>query len=138
MTGEPAPPAQIRRGNRTSVSLALGPFARPVLSRTISILAARADLPLDRLNDAVLVGDALVAHAADHVPDGRIVLAIDTNPRVLDLRMGPLRPGAGRRLLSSATLPNAGNVIERLVDEVGIRSSSAGGEYLHLRIVYAS
>ena len=44
-------------GSATSVSIAAGPLVGPVLRRVVGMLAARADLPLDRLDDAVLVAD---------------------------------------------------------------------------------
>jgi serine/threonine-protein kinase RsbW len=129
----PAPPVALRAGDRTTVVVRDGPLAAPVLSRTVSIVAARAGLPLDRLNDAVLVADAVVAHA----PRGRLAVAIDAGVRQIVLRVGPLSAGDARRLLAEAALPDTGNVIERLADDVGIRPASAGGEYLVVRIAYA-
>ena len=41
----------------TTVSIASGPLVGPILRRVVGMLAARADLPLDRLDDAVLVAD---------------------------------------------------------------------------------
>ena len=41
----------------TRVSIASGPLVGPILRRVVGMLAARADLPLDRLDDAVLVAD---------------------------------------------------------------------------------
>ena len=49
MVGEAEPP--------TRVSIAAGPLVGPVLRRVVGMFAARADLPLDRLDDAVLVAD---------------------------------------------------------------------------------
>ena len=44
-----------------------GPLVAPVASRVTAILAARADFPLDRLADAVLVSDAIAAHASEYI-----------------------------------------------------------------------
>ena len=57
----------------TRVSIASGPLVGPVLRRVVGMLAARADLPLDRLDDAVLVADLIaVARArARAAPRGR-------------------------------------------------------------------
>ena len=48
----------------TTVSIASGPLVGPVLRRVVGMLAARADLPLDRLDDAVLVADLIAAPRA--------------------------------------------------------------------------
>lgn len=133
----PAEPISLRGPNRTTLVVRSGRLAGPVLSRTVSILAARADLPLDRLNDAVLVADAIAAHAPVE-PEDRISVAIDTAPRDLSLRVGPLRDGGARKLLATANLPAAGNVIDQLADQVDVRSASGGGEYLLVRLAYDS
>ena len=51
----------------TKVSIAAGPLVGPVLRRVVGMFAARADLPLDRLDDAVLVADVVAARAPAHV-----------------------------------------------------------------------
>ena len=56
----------------TRLSVASGPLVGPVLRRVVGMLAARADLPLDRLDDAVLPPlIAALAHEVqiDHGPD---------------------------------------------------------------------
>ena len=54
----------------TTVSIAAGPLVGPILRRVVGMLAARADLPLDRLDDAVLVADLIAARAPAHVLHG--------------------------------------------------------------------
>ena len=49
----------------TRVSIAAGPLVGPVLRRVVGMFAARADLPLDRLDDAVLVADVVVRPRGD-------------------------------------------------------------------------
>ena len=51
----------------TRVSIASGPLVGPVLRRVVGMLAARADLPLDRLDDAVLVADLIASRAPAHM-----------------------------------------------------------------------
>ena len=51
----------------THVSIASGPLVGPVLRRVVGMLAARADLPLDRLDDAVLVADLIASRAPAHM-----------------------------------------------------------------------
>ena len=50
--------------NEASVGLASGPLVAPVLGRVVGMLTARADCPIDRLDDALLVADAIAAKAA--------------------------------------------------------------------------
>ena len=84
------------------------------------MLAARADLPLDRLDDAVLVADLIAARAPAHVLHGTVDVAFEPGPRTLSLRVGPLRPGGGHALVIDAAVPGVGNVIEQLADELRV------------------
>jgi hypothetical protein len=99
----------------TTVSIVAGPLVGPVLRRVVGMLAARADLPLDRLDDAVLV----------------------PGPRSLSLRVGPLREGGGQALIVDAAVPGVGNVIEQLADELRV-SPEADGEFLLVRLAYVA
>ena len=47
-----------------------GPLVGAVLSRVVGMLAARALCPIDRLDDALLVTDAIAAHAGDYTLNG--------------------------------------------------------------------
>ncbi len=122
------------RVDRTRVTVAVGPFVGPVLSRIVGIHAARAELPFDRLNDAVLVADAIAARAPAFTVGARLPVSIQSGPGRLELRIGPLRPGGGRGVIEGAALPGVGSVIERLADDVRVREGAGGDEYLVLRI----
>jgi serine/threonine-protein kinase RsbW len=66
----------------TKVSIAAGPLVGPVLRRVVGMFAARADLPLDRLDDAVLVADVVAARAPAHVTDTTVDVALaSSTPR---------------------------------------------------------
>jgi serine/threonine-protein kinase RsbW len=117
------------------VSIASGPLVGPVLRRVVGMLAARADLPLDRLDDAVLVADLIAARAPAHVAHETVDVSLQSGPRTLSLRIGPLRPGGGEALVVDAAVPGVGNVIEQLADELSV--STDGGEYLNVRLAYA-
>lgn len=119
----------------TSVSIACGPLVGPVLRRVVGMLAARADLPLDRLDDAVLVADLIAARAPAHVQRATVDVALDPGDRTLALRVGPLRPGGGEALIVDAAVPGVGNVIEQLTDELHV-AVEPGAEFLHLRLAY--
>jgi len=67
----------------TRISIAAGPLVAPVLRRVVGMLAARADLPLDRLDDAVLVADAIAARAPEYVASETVDVAFATRPRAI-------------------------------------------------------
>ena len=120
--------------DRTRVTVAAGPLMAPVIARLIGIHAARADLPVDRLADALLIADALAARAPAVTEHGRVPLTLRSKPGRLEIRIGPLRPGGGHRLLAGTHLPEAGSVVERLADDVRVRTGAAGAEILVLRL----
>lgn len=122
------------RVDRTRVTVAVGPLVGPVLSRVVGIHASRADLPVDRLNDAVLIADAVAAQAPAFAVGGRLPVSVQSGAGRLEVRIGPLRAGGGRRVLEGAALPDIGSVIERLADTVKIRGGAGGDEYLILRV----
>ena len=119
----------------TSVSIAAGPLVGPVLRRVVGMLAARADLPLDRLDDAVLVADVIAARAPAHSVDEQVSVALTPGERTLGLRIGPLQDGGGDALIVDATVPGVGNVIEQLADDVTVEADGAG-EFLRVRLAY--
>ena len=120
----------------TRVSIASGPLVGPVLRRVVGMLAARADLPLDRLDDAVLVADLIASRAPAHVTAASVDVDLETGERTLFLRVGPLRPGGGDALIVDAVVPGVGNVIEQLADDLSV-DAAGGGEYLDVRLAYA-
>jgi hypothetical protein len=119
----------------TRVSIASGPLVAPVLRRVVGMLAARADLPLDRLDDAVLVADLIASRAATHVSAPAVDVDLETGDRTLSLSIGPLRPGGGEALLLDATVPGVGNVIEQLADDIAVRPEG-DTEFLDVRLAY--
>ncbi len=120
----------------TSVSIAAGPLVGPVLRRVVGMLAARADLPLDRLDDAILVADLIAARAPAYVRDDEIRVEFEPGDRSLSLLVGPLRPGGGEALIVDAAVPGVGNVIEQLADELSVRPDG-DDEFVRVRLAYA-
>jgi serine/threonine-protein kinase RsbW len=118
----------------TRLSVASGPLVGPVLRRVVGMLAARADLPLDRLDDAVLVADVIASRASAYAPDA-VDVSMRPGERTLWLRVGPLAPGGASALLGEAAVPDVGSVIVKLADEVHVDASDAG-EYLRVRLAY--
>jgi hypothetical protein len=125
--------------NEASVGLARGPLAAPVLGRVVGILAARADCPIDRLDDALLVADAIAARAAGFAEDGRVNVRVAAEPGSVELRVGPLRTDGAAGLIASASLPGIGNVLERVADELEPLAARNGhGEYLRIRLGFGA
>jgi serine/threonine-protein kinase RsbW len=121
----------------TSVSIVSGPLVGPVLRRVVGMLAARADLPLDRLDDAVLVADLIASRAPAHMQTPSVDVDLETGDRTLLLKVGPLRPGGGQALIVDASVPGVGNVIEQLADDISV-SPDGDAEYLVVRLAYSS
>ncbi len=122
--------------NEASVTVANGPLAGPVLGRVVGMLAARADCPIDRLDDALLVADAVAAKAGAFSPDGRVQVLVLAAIGSVELVVGPLRSNGADELVESATLPGVGNVLERVADELESdqRNGEGDGEYLRIRL----
>ncbi len=120
----------------TSVSVAAGPLVAPVLRRVVGMIAARADLPLDRLDDAMLVTDLVAERAQDHMLGATVDVVVEPGERSLALRIGPLRAGGGHALLEDSAVPGFDGVIEQLTDEISVAEDD-GNEYLVLRLAYA-
>lgn len=119
----------------TRISVSAGPLVGPVLRRVVGMLAARADLPLDRLDDAVLVADIVAARAPAHVAAETVDVALASATRSLELCVGPLVAGGGRALLGDAAVPGVGNVIEQLADTLEVEARGKH-EFLRVRLAY--
>ena len=120
----------------TELSVASGPLVGPVLRRVVGMLAARADLPLDRLDDAVLVADVIASRASGYAPEA-VQVQLAPGDRTLWLRVGPLQPGGAGALLGDAAVPDVGSVILKLADEVHVDTADSGEEYVRVRLAYA-
>jgi serine/threonine-protein kinase RsbW len=125
--------------NEASVAVAGGPLAGPVLGRVVGMLTARADCPIDRLDDALLVADAVAAKAATFAEDGRVNVRVVAVPGSVELLVGPLRTDGASELIASATLPGIGNVLEQVADDLDPQTAENGnGEYLRIRLGFGT
>jgi hypothetical protein len=109
-----------------SLRLANGPLVAPVLCRVVSMVLARANCPVDRLDDALLICDALSVHAPDHTMDGHLSFAMSARASQFELRVGELPPQAAARLVSDAVVPGVGNILERMTDTLRIEPAAGG------------
>jgi hypothetical protein len=103
-------------------------LASAVLGRVISILGSRVELPIERLSDALLVSDAVVAATRGARP---VVVEAGFEPRRLALSIGPLAAGDADRLIGSIEAPMGKGALARLVDELRTTTES-GAEFLVL------
>jgi hypothetical protein len=100
--------------NTVSLRLATGPLVGPVLCRVVSMVLTRADWPLDRLDDALLVCDAIAAHAPAHARDGRLAFTVASDSHGVELHVEALAERGARGLIADAAVPGVGNVLERM------------------------
>jgi hypothetical protein len=118
--------AQATERNVARVRVAAGPLLGPVLARVVSMTLARADWPVDRLDDALLVCDALSAHAPAYAGAGRFAFSVNANEREAELRVLELTAGEAAALVRDTMLPVVGNVIERLAAVVSVEPDERG------------
>ena len=112
------------------VSLSPVSFVGGVLGRLARALAARARFSLDRFSDVYLVTDALAAHAVHSASGSRIAFGIRTEPRRLEVTLGPLRSGTSAELTSDAP-GEVNSPLRLLADELEVRPEN-GDEWVRL------
>ena len=121
--------------NEATMVVRNGPLLGPVLTRVIGMLAARAQCPIDRLDDALLVADTVAAHSPDHAENGTVSVGLAAGEGVLELTVGDLKPQGAQAILQDADLPGVGNVLERVADAVEVRDD---GQELYIRLGFGT
>lgn len=105
----------------------------PILARVVSVLAARGELSVDQLTDAMLFSDAIADDMARNAPRDRIDVHMDEIPGGMGLKVGPLGQGGADTLRESLALPEElGGSLEALAESVGVERDGEG-EYLVAR-----
>ena len=118
------------------ITIAPAPLAQTILPRLLSVFAARAHFTTDRLADAQLVADALVARVPGSISGTRLSIGISVEPRDLELRIAPLRAGGADELILDSSLAGLGPVIGKLTTHHSVATvGSADDEMLALRLV---
>jgi len=109
----------------TRLRVADGALLGPVLCRVVSMVLARADWPLDRLEEALLVCDALCAQAGEQAGTQQPTFSVQADESHAELLVRGLQAQAAQRLLDHR-LPLVGNVLERLAEAVSIQADEDG------------
>lgn len=109
----------------------------PVLARTVGALAARRDISVDRLSDAMLLTDALAAVAPGNFADDCVRLSLVDRENGIELHLGPMEMGAAQEMREKLEVPEVGGSLEALADGLGTEESGEG-EYLVIRFSAAA
>ncbi|HET6998932.1 MAG TPA: ATP-binding protein [Solirubrobacterales bacterium] len=122
-----------------ATALRVGPpeLLAPILSRALGALAARHEITVDRLSDAMLLSDAISAGAPQGFKDGHVSLSIADGSEGVELRVGPMEGGGAERLRESLELPELGGSLETLADELRVEQDGEG-EFLVVAIASLS
>ena len=120
------PCAQPRATEELRLEAEAGEALAPVLSRVISMFATRADFSVDKLSDAVLLGDAIGSGDGRVFPQGVARITIVEKASSFEISVGPLASGGGERLLSTMQIPHINASLEQLTQEVRVETDEQG------------
>jgi serine/threonine-protein kinase RsbW len=130
--GDPVKMEPTRTDDTTELVTDRPELLGPVLARVVGVLAARSDLSVDRVSDAVLVTDAIAAAAPSRFADGRVKLGFADRGAGIELRLGPMEADAAALIREELEVPDVGGSLEALADEMTVEGSG-DGEYLIIR-----
>lgn len=125
----PAPAAAAPVVEETEMRVGHPDLVAPILSRALGALAARREVTVERLSDAMLLSDAISAGAPQGFADGHVSLSIADRAEGVVLRIGPMIDGGAEQLRASLDLPDLGGSLETLADEVRVEQDG-DGEFL--------
>ena len=123
--------------DQTGIEMPGGALLGPVLSRVISMFAVRADFSLDKLSDAMLLGDAISITEPADFAQGTARITVGESEGGFELRLGPFVGGAGRRRIRGMRIEELGVSLERLADEILVEQDENGEEQVVLRFSQA-
>ncbi|MFT4048483.1 MAG: hypothetical protein QM648_01440 [Solirubrobacterales bacterium] len=112
---------------RQTVEVTIGrrDLGGPVLERLVSAAAARADMPVDRMFDAMAAIDCL-NHALDTVLADRVrTLLIGISPGSVTLSVIGLSSDQLARVREAGVLPGVGDVMARTTSAIEIEQDGA-------------
>jgi serine/threonine-protein kinase RsbW len=116
----------------TEIAVGRAELLEPVLARLVGALAARRELSIDQVSDAVLVTDAIAGAAPGRFADGCVRLGLEESEGKIELRLGPMERGAAGEIRSELALPDLGGSLEALTDALEV-DQSGDGDYLVVR-----
>jgi serine/threonine-protein kinase RsbW len=128
--GPPAPVAT--SSDATEIVVGRSELLGPVLARIVGALAARRDLSLDRVSDAVLVTDAIADAAPGRFANGMVKLALADAEDGIELRLGPMANGGAEEIRKELGVPEVGGSLEALADGLAVEGAE-DGDYLAIR-----
>jgi hypothetical protein len=127
------PPVPVESGSdSTDIVVGDTELLAPILERIVGALAARRDLSIERVSDAVLLTDAIAEAAPGRFADDRVKLAFEDDDDGLELRLGPMRVGGADEVRDSLGLPDMGGSLETLADDLRVEAAE-DGDYLAIR-----
>lgn len=120
----------------TGVRPQLGPCER-VVRRLIAVVSAQADMPVDRMMDALLVSELVGRHVPQYLVGPRAQVRIERIHEGFDLRLGPLEQGAALAVVRDSSVAAVGSVVERLANRVRVDSDPdvPGAEHLTVTVL---
>ncbi len=116
----------------TEVAVGRAELLEPVLANLVGSLAARQEISVDRLADALLVTDAISVAAPGRFADGCVRVGLGESEAGLELRLGPMEKGAAGQIRRELEVPGVGGSLEALADELTVEGSEEG-DYLIVR-----
>jgi hypothetical protein len=117
---------------RARLSVSCGPLARALAVRFVAALSAETRLPVDRVEEACLVVEALADRCGELTPDGELELAVAVLAERLELRIGPLVAGGAGRMLGADAAQAGGGAIRGLASSVDTQALRGGREVLRV------
>lgn len=76
-----------------------GPLAGPLVSRVVGIAASRANLPVDRVEEALQVADSIASRAPSELSSMQLELEVEQLGDGILLRVGMLKPQGSQRMV---------------------------------------
>jgi anti-sigma regulatory factor (Ser/Thr protein kinase) len=116
----------------TEIAVGRAELLEPVLANLVGSLAARQEISVDRLADALLVTDAISVAAPGRFADGCVRVGLGESEAGLELRLGPMEKGAAGQIRRELEVPGVGGSLEALADELTVEGSE-DGDYLIVR-----
>lgn len=108
-----------------------------IMRRLVAVVAAQADMPVDRMMEALLVAELVAHHGLPRLVGDRVRIRIARDGGAFGLRLGPLEGQGAAATVRDSEVPAVGSVVERLADGVRVAHECVGGldcEHLELRI----